>query len=333
MRVLGIETSCDETAVAIYDSRDGLLSHLLHSQISLHAQYGGVVPELASRDHICKLLPLTKEVLKKARCTWSDLQGIAYTQAPGLMGALLVGATFGRALGYALTIPTLGVNHLEAHLLAPFLEEHHPNFPFLALLVSGGHTQLIQVEAIGEYKLLGETLDDAAGEGFDKVAKILGLPYPGGPILSKLAQEGCPGIFEFPEPMRKNKELNFSFSGLKTAVLQAWEKSLKTEQIKKDIAYAFQKTVVDALISKTMLALEKNKLNNVVVAGGVSANTLLRKKMDALSLRMGLSVFYPRLEFCTDNAAMVAYTGCYYLDRGISDKNLKIQVKARGSLL
>lgn len=332
MRVLGIETSCDETAVAIYDSHQGLMSHMLYTQLPVHQAYGGVVPELASRDHVRKLLPLTKQALSQAQCDWSDINGIAYTKGPGLTGALLVGAVFARSLGFSLDVPTLGVHHLEAHLLAPFLEPIHPVPPFIALLVSGGHTQLISVKAIGEYELLGQSLDDAAGEAFDKVAKLLGLGYPGGAILAKLAEQGSPDIYKFPRPLIHRSGLDFSFSGLKTAVLQAWQKSSQTEEDKANIAAAFQEAVVDTLVARCEKALKINHSTRLVVAGGVSANKILRMRLDNLAKQIQGEVFYPRIEFCTDNAAMVAYTGWHYLKNGKYDSDLKIQVRARWEL-
>jgi N6-L-threonylcarbamoyladenine synthase len=325
MLILGIETSCDETGVAVYNSKTGHLSHKLHSQIALHAKYGGVVPELASRDHIRKLLPLVKEMLAESGIGLKDLDGIAYTAGPGLVGALLVGAAFAKSLGYALGIPTIGVHHMEAHLLAPFLEPDSPNFPFLALLVSGGHTQLIEVSDFGKYKILGETLDDAVGEAFDKVAKILQLPYPGGPALAKLAVKGDPNRFNFPRPMIGRKGLNFSYSGLKTYALNCLNKNGDDEQTRADIAYAFQDAATDSLVIKCRRALKQTGLTRLVVAGGVSANQMLREK---LNLVLG-TVYFPRMEFCTDNGAMIAYTGWRYLESGKADADNKIQIHAR----
>lgn len=313
MRVLGIETSCDETGVAIYDSKQGLLSHTLYSQVALHAQYGGVVPELASRDHIRKLLPLIKETIKAAGS--KKIDGIAYTAGPGLTGALLVGAAFGRSLAWAWNIPAIGVHHMEGHLLAPMLEPNPPAFPFLALLVSGGHTLLVSVEGVGLYTLLGESLDDAVGEAFDKTAKMLGLGYPGGAALAKLAEQGKPGEFTFPRPMTDRPGLDFSFSGLKTAVLNAWNLSDKTEQTRADIAYAFQEAVIATLVIKCRRALEQTKLQRLVIAGGVSANQSLRSALQHLEAQ----VFFPRLEFCTDNGAMIAYAGCQRLLAGYQE--------------
>ncbi|SEH04220.1 tRNA (adenosine(37)-N6)-threonylcarbamoyltransferase complex transferase subunit TsaD [Candidatus Venteria ishoeyi] len=316
MRVLGIETSCDETGVAIYDTEQGLLADALYSQIDLHRVYGGVVPELASRDHIRKLTPLIQQVLDASNTTKQQLDGIAYTEGPGLIGALLVGVATGRALAWTLGIPAVGVHHMEGHLLAPMLEESPPQFPFLALLVSGGHTQLIAVESIGHYQLLGESIDDAAGEAFDKTAKMLGLDYPGGPVISKLAQQGRPDIYRFPRPMTNRPGLDFSFSGLKTFALNTWQKAeLKNEQSKADIARAFQDAVVDTLLIKCKRALKQSGLKRLVVAGGVSANAALRTELNKLK-QQGIEVFYPRLEFCTDNGAMIAYAGAIHLQRG-----------------
>ncbi len=332
MRVLGIETSCDETAAAVYDSQQGLMSHVLYSQIPLHLRYGGVVPELASRDHVRKLLPLVKEALAKAHTPWGAIEGIAYTQGPGLGGALLVGTVFARALGYALQKPTLAVHHLEGHLLAPFLEEEAPTPPFVALLVSGGHTQLMKVNAIGDYHLLGQSLDDAAGEAFDKVGKLLGLGYPAGAALAKLAESGLPGYFKFPRPLIHRDDLDFSFSGLKTAVLHAWQQSPKTDQDKANIAYEFQAAVVDTLAVKCAKALQLTQCQQLVVAGGVSANSVLRARLQRDMATMNGRVFYPRLAFCTDNAAMIAYAGWHYLCAGKHDPDLKIHVRTRWEL-
>ncbi|MDM8546260.1 tRNA (adenosine(37)-N6)-threonylcarbamoyltransferase complex transferase subunit TsaD [Candidatus Venteria ishoeyi] len=316
MRVLGIETSCDETGVAIYDTEQGLLADALYSQIDLHRVYGGVVPELASRDHIRKLTPLIQQVLTASNTTKQQLDGIAYTEGPGLIGALLVGVATGRALAWTLGIPAVGVHHMEGHLLAPMLEDNPPQFPFLALLVSGGHTQLIAVESIGHYQLLGESIDDAAGEAFDKTAKMLGLDYPGGPVISRLAQQGRPDIYRFPRPMTNRPGLDFSFSGLKTFALNTWQKAeFKNEQSKADIARAFQDAVVDTLLIKCKRALKQSGLKRLVVAGGVSANAALRTELNRLK-QQGIEVFYPRLEFCTDNGAMIAYAGAIHLQRG-----------------
>ncbi len=317
MRILGIETSCDETGVAVYDSQQGLLAHLLYSQVALHAEYGGVVPELASRDHLRKLTPLIQQVLTNSS-SHGHIDGVAYTQGPGLIGALLVGASVGRSLAWGWGLPAVGVHHLEGHLLAPMLEENPPAFPFLALLVSGGHTQLIQVDGIGQYTLLGESVDDAAGEAFDKTAKLLGLGYPGGPALAQLAEKGEPGRFVFPRPMTQRPGLNFSFSGLKTAALNTWQKleQQSDPQAQADIAHAFQTAVIDTLAIKCRRALQQTGLKRLVVAGGVSANQRLREALAELSEGWGAQVYYPRLEFCTDNGAMIAYAGCMRLQQG-----------------
>jgi N6-L-threonylcarbamoyladenine synthase len=328
MRVLGIETSCDETGLAIYDSKQGLLAHILHSQIAMHNQYGGVVPELASRDHIIYTLPLLKQLLADAKITLSSINGIAYTAGPGLLGALLVGATIGRSLGWALNIPTIGIHHMEGHLLAPLLETNSPTFPFLALLVSGGHTMLVNVADIGKYEILGESIDDAAGEAFDKTAKLLGLGYPGGAALAKLAEQGDHKRFHFPRPMTDRPGLDFSFSGLKTAALNIIQSSPDYMQTKADIAYAFQEAVVDTLVIKCRRALQQTHLNQLVVAGGVSANQLLRTRLNQLTHKLSCKVFYPRLEFCTDNGAMIAYAGYQRLSKGFKD-NLFIKAQAR----
>ncbi|HEY3326784.1 MAG TPA: tRNA (adenosine(37)-N6)-threonylcarbamoyltransferase complex transferase subunit TsaD [Novimethylophilus sp.] len=314
MLVLGIETSCDETGIALYDSERGLLSHALHSQIRMHAEYGGVVPELASRDHIRRALPLTEQVLAEAGATLGDIDAIAYTQGPGLAGALLVGASIAEALAFALDLPTVGVHHLEGHLLSPLLEENPPAFPFVALLVSGGHTQLMRVGGIGDYQLLGETLDDAAGEAFDKTAKLLDLPYPGGPAVSQLAEQGRPHHFKLPRPMLNSGDLNFSFSGLKTAVLTlATQHRPLTEQTRADIAHAFQQAAVEVLSTKCTNALQQTGLKRLVVSGGVGANRQLRAALNRAAADKGFEVFYPRLEFCTDNGAMIAFAGAMRL--------------------
>jgi N6-L-threonylcarbamoyladenine synthase len=329
MRVLGIETSCDETGVAIYDSEKGLLAHVLHSQIKLHAQYGGVVPELASRDHIQHIVPLVEQVLTAANASKESISAIAYTQGPGLVGALLVGAAFAKSLAFAWQIPALGVHHMEGHLLAPFLETTHPDFPFLALLVSGGHTQLIKVEDIGNYTILGESLDDAAGEAFDKTAKLLGLEYPGGPLLAKLAEQGTPGRFHFPRPMLDRPGLDFSFSGLKTHALNAINQNELTPQTKADLAWAFEDAIVDTLIKKTARAIEQTELTELVIAGGVGANNTLRRRMDEFAAKNTIKVYYPRFEFCTDNGAMIAYAGYERFKRGQQDANWEITVNPR----
>ena len=313
MLVLGIETSCDETGIALYDTGRGLLSHTLYSQIAMHSEYGGVVPELASRDHIRRVLPLIQQALQDAQCQLHDIEAIAYTQGPGLAGALLVGASIGTAMSFALHIPALGIHHLEGHLLSPLLSTPAPAFPFIALLVSGGHTQLMQVDAVGHYRLLGETVDDAAGEAFDKTAKLLGLGYPGGAALSKLARQGRPGQFKLPRPMLNSGDLNFSFSGLKTAVLTLLNKQELTEQIRADIALAFQEAVVDVLTEKSLAALAQTGLKQLVVAGGVGANEQLRRNLSGKATAKGATVFYPELEFCTDNGAMIAFAGALRL--------------------
>jgi N6-L-threonylcarbamoyladenine synthase len=320
MRILAIESSCDESAAAVLDSERGLLAHELFSQIELHRVYGGVVPELASRDHIQRLLPLIEVALQKADTHGALLDGVAYTAGPGLIGALLTGATLARSLAYAWKIPCIGIHHLEGHLLAPLLEPDPPVFPHLALLVSGGHTMLIEARGIGDYTLLGETRDDAAGEAFDKSAKLLGLPYPGGPQLARLAESGRAGRFEFPRPMLDRPGLEFSFSGLKTAVLNTVRAiAIPTDSDKADIAHALQAAVVDTLVAKSARALELTGLDALVVSGGVSANRLLREKMSAMALRLGARVYYPRLEFCTDNAAMIAVAGMARLAAGERD--------------
>lgn len=328
MIVLGIETSCDETALAIYDSERGLIANRVYSQIALHAEYGGVVPELASRDHIRKLLPLLIETLKDAHLTKEDIQGVAYTQGPGLVGALLVGASIGKTLGFALNIPTLGIHHLEAHLLAVMLEEEKPKFPFLGLLVSGGHTILMSVNAFGDYELLGETLDDAVGEAFDKTAKLLGLPYPGGPELAALAEKGNPDRFHFTRPMINRPGLDFSFSGLKTHALHCVQNNPNDDQTKADIACAFEEAIVDTLIIKSRRAIEQTGFSRLVVVGGVSRNKKLRSRLAQAMKKNETHVFYPRPEFCTDNAAMVAYVGCQRLMQGQKDL-LAITVRTR----
>jgi N6-L-threonylcarbamoyladenine synthase len=314
MLVLGFESSCDETGVALYDTKHGLLAHALHSQVEMHAEFGGVVPELASRDHIRRALPLTELVLKNAHKTLQDVQGIAYTQGPGLAGALLVGTSIAQSLAFSLNIPSVGVHHLEGHLLAPLLEENPPQFPFVALLVSGGHSQLMRVDGIGEYQLLGDTLDDAAGEAFDKTAKLLGLGYPGGPALAKLATQGKAN-FKLPRPMLNSKDLNFSFSGLKTAVLTLVNNNLPlTDEVRKDIAWEFQEAVTEILTTKCMTALRETGLDNLVVSGGVGANTRLRERLNTAAKRKLCKVSYPRLEFCTDNGAMIAFAGALRLE-------------------
>ena len=317
MLVIGIETSCDETGVAVYDSRRGLLAHALHSQVALHDPYGGVVPELASRDHVRRLLPLVRRVLADAGVALGSVDAVAYTQGPGLAGALLVGASAACALARGLGVPAVPVHHLEAHLLSPLLGDEAPAFPFLALLVSGGHTQLMRVAGIGRYELLGETRDDAAGEAFDKTAKTLGLPYPGGPALAALAERGRPGRVRFPRPMLdRPDELDFSFSGLKTAVVLACAERPLEEGRRADIAAEFQEAVVDVLVGKCVAAVERTGVSRLVVAGGVGANARLRERLDAEGGRAGFRVHYPRIEFCTDNGAMIALAAALRLEAG-----------------
>ena len=309
MLVLGIETPCDETGIALYSTESGLLSHALYSQVHMHEAYGGVVPELASRDHIRRVLPLTRQVLAQARCTLSDLKAIAYTEGPGLAGALLVGASVATSLGFALKCPVIGVHHLEGHLLAPLLEPKPPAFPFVALLVSGGHTQLMRVDGVGQYALLGDTLDDAAGEAFDKSAKLMGLGYPGGPALAKLAATGQPGRFKLPRPMLHSRDLNFSFSGLKTAVLTVTRAQTFEPSMRADLAAEVQEAITEVLATKSLAALQATGLERLVVAGGVGANARLRARLSLATHKLGLEVYYPKLEFCTDNGAMIAFAG------------------------
>lgn len=333
MRVLGIETSCDETGVAVYDSEQGLLGHTLFSQVAVHAEYGGVVPELASRDHVRKLLPLIRQVLVDANTAASEIDGIAYTSGPGLIGALMVGASVGRSLAYAWQVPAVAVHHMEGHLLAPMLEDNPPAFPFVALLVSGGHTQLVAVQGVGEYKILGESLDDAAGEAFDKAAKMLDMDYPGGPEIAKLAKQGNVGRFKFPRPMTDRPGLDFSFSGLKTFTLNTVAKHrgddvLPDDQTMADIACAFQEAVVDTLAIKCRRALEQTGLKTLIIAGGVSANVRLRERLGEAMGKVSGKVFYARNEFCTDNGAMIAYAGCQRLLVG-QKEGLSISVKPR----
>lgn len=331
MRVLGIETSCDETGIAIYDGERGLLSHVLYSQIPLHADYGGVVPELASRDHVRKTLPLIKQALIEAGLSAVDIDGVAYTAGPGLAGALLVGATLGRSLAFAWQKPALAVHHMEGHLLAPMLEEDVPAFPFLALLVSGGHTQLVGVEGIGQYQLLGESIDDAAGEAFDKTAKLMGLDYPGGPLLAKLAKSGDAEKYVFPRPMTDRPGLDFSFSGLKTAASLVIQKEGNSAQVQADIAASFQQAVVDTLLIKCRRALQQTGYKRLVIAGGVSANESLREQLAKMLGAMGGKVYYPRKEFCTDNGAMIAFAGYQRLIAG-QQQDLSIGVTPRWPL-
>lgn len=316
MRILGIETSCDETGIAIYDDEQGLLAHQLYSQVKLHADYGGVVPELASRDHVKKTIPLIKATLEEANLSAKDIDGIAYTAGPGLVGALLVGTTIARSLAYAWNVPAIAVHHMEGHLLAPMLEDNPPPFPFIALLVSGGHTLLVEVKALGAYSILGESIDDAAGEAFDKTAKLMGLDYPGGPLLSKLAEKGDSSRFTFPRPMTDRPGLDFSFSGLKTFTANTIAANESDEQTRADIARAFEDAVVDTLAIKCKRALKQTGMKRLVVAGGVSANRHLREKLGHLMQSIGGEAYYPRPEFCTDNGAMIAYAGMQRLKNG-----------------
>lgn len=332
MIVLGIESSCDETGLAVYDSEKGLLAHVLHSQVALHGEYGGVVPELASRDHVRYLLPLAEQVLQQAGVSKSQLDGIAYTAGPGLVGALMVGACTGRAMAMGLGVPAIAVHHMEGHLLAPMLEEPAPAFPFVALLVSGGHTMLAEVKGVGQYTLLGESLDDAAGEAFDKTAKLLGLGYPGGPVLAKLAQQGKPGVYKFPRPMIDRPGLEFSFSGLKTYTLNTWQaevaKGNEDTQTKANICRAFEEAVVDTLTIKCRRAVQQVGAGTLVIAGGVGANLRLRESLQQMMQKESGELFYPRIEFCTDNGAMIAFAGCLRLLAG-QHEALGIQVRAR----
>lgn len=333
MRVLGIESSCDETGLAIYDTERGLLAHALHSQIALHQPYGGVVPELASRDHVRRLLPLLDEVLAEAQLTANQIDGVGYTAGPGLLGALMVGSMAGRSLAMGWGVPALGVHHMEGHLLAPMLSSNPPQFPFLALLVSGGHSQLVRVQALGQYELLGDTLDDAAGEAFDKTAKLLGLGYPGGPEIARLAEQGDPNRFAFTPPMLDRPGLDFSFSGLKTAVRQAVEKlpSGLDEGTRADLAASFQHAVIKALVVKCRRALVATGLQQLVIAGGVSANQQLRAELAQMVAPLGAQVFYPELAFCTDNGAMIAYAAAQRLQAG-EQTGLEVALRARWPL-
>ena len=335
MKVLGIETSCDETGIAVYDSDRGLLADCLYSQVGIHASYGGVIPELASRDHIRKTLPLIKEAIKDASIKASELDGVAYTAGPGLVGALLVGAAIGRSLAMGWGVSAIGVHHMEGHLLAPMLEPNPPAFPFVALLVSGGHTQLVRADGIGRYELLGESLDDAAGEAFDKVGKMLGLPYPGGPHLEKLAKYGKTGRYKFPRPMTNRPGLDFSFSGLKTFVRNTIIEQSKggelDEQTRADIARAFQEAVVATIAIKCRRALEQTGLRSLIIAGGVSANTFLREELETSLEKITSQLFYAQLKFCTDNGAMIAYAGCQRLQAG-QHEGLAINVFPRWSI-
>jgi N6-L-threonylcarbamoyladenine synthase len=331
MRVLALESSCDESAAAVLDARTGLLAHELFSQVELHRAYGGVVPELASRDHVRRLLPLVRAALGHAGSDPRDIHGVAYTAGPGLIGALLTGASLARSLAYAWGVPAIGVHHLEGHLLAPLLEADPPPFPHLALLVSGGHTLLIEVSGVGRYRVLGTSRDDAAGEAFDKSAKLLGLPYPGGPQLAQLAEHGAPGAFSFPRPMLDRAGLEFSFSGLKTAVLHAVRGRSLTQTLRADVARGVQEAIVETLTAKALRALEYTGLSVLVVSGGVSANRSLRERLTAAAGAHGARVYYPRIEFCTDNAAMIAVAGLARLQAGEHD-GLAIQARARWPL-
>ncbi|MCO7225615.1 tRNA (adenosine(37)-N6)-threonylcarbamoyltransferase complex transferase subunit TsaD [Pleionea sp. CnH1-48] len=328
MKVLGIETSCDETGIAIYDSEEGVIAQALYSQIELHAEYGGVVPELASRDHIRKTALLVRQVMNEAQLEATDIDGVAFTQGPGLVGALLVGATLGRSLAFSWGCKAIGVHHMEGHLLAPMLEDNRPEFPFVALLVSGGHTLLVDVKALGEYEILGESIDDAAGEAFDKTAKIMGLGYPGGPQLAALAEKGSAGRFRFPRPMTDRPGLDFSFSGLKTFAANTLRDNDDDEQTLADIAYAFQEAVVDTLLIKCRRALKETGHKRLVIAGGVSANKLLREELGKYMTKIGGEVFYPRPAYCTDNGAMIAYAGFCRLQAGAED-GMGIQARPR----
>ncbi|MCU6434463.1 tRNA (adenosine(37)-N6)-threonylcarbamoyltransferase complex transferase subunit TsaD [Undibacterium sp. Jales W-56] len=336
MIVLGLESSCDETGLALYDTERGLLSHALHSQIAMHQEYGGVVPELASRDHIRRALPLLEEVLTKAQLSRNEIDAIAYTQGPGLAGALLVGASVACGLGLALDKPVLGIHHLEGHLLSPLLASKPPAFPFIALLVSGGHTQLMRVDGVGQYQLLGETLDDAAGEAFDKSAKLLGLSYPGGPAISRLAEFGDPLAYKFPRPMLHSKDLNFSFSGLKTAVLTVVKSHPANicEQDKANIARGFVDALVDVLVAKCVTAMKEHSMKRLVIAGGVGANSQLRAALNAAATKRRFQVFYPELEFCTDNGAMIAFAGAMRLKKNpaLAKRDYSFNVRPRWPL-
>ncbi|MCF6764156.1 tRNA (adenosine(37)-N6)-threonylcarbamoyltransferase complex transferase subunit TsaD [Thiotrichales bacterium 19S3-7] len=330
MIILAIETSCDETGLALYDTeKDALIDHIVYTQAKMHARYGGVVPELASRDHVKKLLPLLKTLLKDNQLTNSSIDAISYTKGPGLVGALMVGAAFAKSLAYALGIPAVGIHHLEGHLMAVRLEEDKPQYPFIALLVSGGHTQLIGVNSFANYQLLGESIDDAAGEAFDKTAKLLGLDYPGGALLAQLAQTGRKGIFHLPRPMTDRPGLDFSFSGLKTAVLNAWQSSDKSQQTKADLAYAFEEAVVDTILIKTKRAIKATGYKRIVIAGGVGANERLRSGFKLLDAKLNVKTYFPKIEYCTDNGAMIAVAGALRLLENQFDENEKIQVKPR----
>ncbi len=332
MLILGIESSCDETGLALYDSELGLLSHALHSQVAMHQAYGGVVPELASRDHVRRVVPLAREVAARAGRELTQVDAVAYTEGPGLAGALLVGAAFARSLAFALNVPAIGVHHLEGHLLSPLLSKFPPAFPFIALLVSGGHSQLMRVTRVGHYELLGETLDDAAGEAFDKTAKLLGLGYPGGPAVSALAETGRPGRFKLPRPMLNSGDLEFSFSGLKTAVAMLVRSQPSDPGTQADIARAFQDAIVEVLVAKCVSALQKTILTRLVVAGGVGANRQLRAGLDAAGKHEGFEVFYPELELCTDNGAMIAFAAALRWKDGLPPAELAFSVRPRWEL-
>jgi N6-L-threonylcarbamoyladenine synthase len=328
MRVLGIETSCDETGVAVYDGELGLLAHSLYSQAHIHAEYGGVVPEIASRDHVRKLIPLIEECLRKANCSRQDIDGVAYTSGPGLIGALLVGASAGRAIALSMNVPAVAVHHMEGHLLAPLLEPGAPDFPFVALLVSGGHSMLVEVSRIGVYRVLGETLDDAAGEAFDKTAKLLGLGYPGGPVIAKAAENGDPDKYRFPRPMTDRPGLEFSFSGLKTHTRNLWQKHSSEDNAQADIAAGFQKAVVETLVIKCRRAMKQTRCGHLVISGGVGANLQLRESLSQAGRKYGWGVSYPRIEFCTDNGAMIAFAGYHRLQAGQHEPEI-IQARPR----
>lgn len=332
MRILGIESSCDETGVAVYDGKAGLIANVLHSQVKTHQIYGGVVPELASRDHVSFMVPLVDAALKKANTSKHELSGVAYTAGPGLIGALLVGASFAKSFAYALNIPSLGIHHLEAHILAAQMETPSLQFPFIALLVSGGHCQLIEVKALGQYILLGDTLDDAVGEAFDKTAKLMGIAYPGGPVLAKLADTCQQTSYRFPRPMTDRPGLDFSFSGLKTAALMAWNASSRDEHAQLEIAKAFQDAVIETLLIKCQRAVTQTGCNKLVVAGGVGANLSLRNALTAWISSVQGEVFFPALEYCTDNGAMVAYAGYLRMKQGECDNEPGVVVRARWPL-
>lgn len=331
MRVLGIETSCDETGVAIYDGELGLMAHTLYSQAHIHAEYGGVVPEIASRDHVRKLIPLLDECLQIAGTSRNEIDGVAYTAGPGLVGALLVGASAGQAIAQALRVPAVAVHHMEGHLLAPLLEPNPPEFPFVALLVSGGHTMLVEVREIGDYRVLGETLDDAAGEAFDKTAKLLGLGYPGGPVLASAAEQGDPNTYRFPRPMTDRPGLEFSFSGLKTHTRNLWNRHRNEPNASADIAAGFQQAVVDTMVIKCRRAMQQTRCSQLVIAGGVGANLHLRESLSLAGEKYGWKVAYPRIEFCTDNGAMIAYAGYHRLLAGNREAG-SIQARPRWPL-